>query len=99
MSIRGSSSMWVTGGSAEQRLVAYASATGVWLSWLERHHDTVEVRGSIPRTPTAKPLVAGHFGPICQGLFRVRRVQPPAMMSETDVLVRFMLDGVGPVGG
>jgi hypothetical protein len=41
------------------RLVAYAAAAGVWLSWLERHHDTVEVRGSIPRTPTLKALVDG----------------------------------------
>ena len=34
------------------RLVAYVPATGVWLSWLERIHDTDEVGGSIPSTPT-----------------------------------------------
>ena len=35
------------------RLLAYAPpATGVWLSWLERFHDTEEVPGSIPSTPT-----------------------------------------------
>ena len=45
-------------------LVAYADDSGVWLSWLERIHDTDEVGGSIPSTPTSYQVTGPLWAPL-----------------------------------